>query len=549
MNFKKTLSLVLAVIMVITVVPFSGFATDGATCDHNYKYTNIEAGTHSYYCSNCKSGGFEDCIGGTATCGEKKMCEHCDTYYGETLAHDFSAEVADDEYFADYGTCQEHEVFYVSCENCGASSEGTEDEDTFVGEGYGDHEWDEGTLVGATCTEDGTLVFECTVDGCNEIKEEAAEGSAIGHDYTDTTKRDEEHLAKLGTCIEKTRYYKSCAECGANAKYDENKHLYVYETTILDHMFAEPEGGPVDITTLKSERTCTKRAVFYKICVNCGYDAKTLGFENETYEYGSLAEHNFVNKAEAEYLIAAATCAQSAIYAKSCDGKDCGLVAFENPNNLPITDPRLEIYIENEEIPANKTANAFRFGAALGHSPDKEGKNAVAYKDPDCTNKGSLGKCTCVRCDVVYAIYKNGDAELINDPASFDFSIPALGHDYKAELTKEYKAPTCKQYGQYGQVECNRCKANFYINEKNEIMSIDNVATFIFALEPLGHIDENGDELCDRATCGSFVTPEELCKCIACNGEGIMYFIGFILKWIWSLMGTNEYCECGAKHY
>lgn len=527
MNFKKTLSLVLAVLMVITVIPFSGIAADSETCEHGYYYEYYKNNKHIRECPKCNSMDFEDCSGGEATCGQQAVCDYCKKPYGETPAHDFTNELKEDKYIADEGDCRTEKTYYTSCKVCGASSKDDEAEATFKGAAKGDHKWDDGVSNNdATCTEDGTKKLTCTVDGCGATDKVTDEGSAKGHTYTQDIK-DEAHLAKEGTCKEKTRYYYDCAYCDANAKDAEDASEYVYEGETLPHLFVVPAVPTME--NLKTERTCTTLTVFYKVCYDCGISAKGID-ENETYEYGELAEHKYIDNIDlsdtSKNLIAEATCTAKAIYEKSCSV--CGISALDGKD---VTDPATEIYIEGEDIPAGKTANAFRYGEALKH-----GKTYVSTeaKEATCTEDGCTEGVTCEYCGVVLTESQK---------------IEKLGHSYDLNNPIEaYKAPTCKQDGTIGKVECTRCKSTFAVNEKNEVMSIDNLNTFIFALEPLGHVDSDGDMVCDRDSCGALLEPEDVCSCI-CHGTGIMYFVGLILKWFWKLTQTRPYCDCGNAHY
>ncbi|MGN0443110.1 MAG: hypothetical protein ACI4F5_00660, partial [Acutalibacteraceae bacterium] len=100
--------------------------------DHDYSGPTKSNGdgTHSYLCKNgcAQYGGTEACSGGTATCIAKATCEVCGYGYGE----------------------------------------------------FAEHAWDSGTVkTPATCTADGTMLFTCTVSGCDATKEEPI--SASGH--------------------------------------------------------------------------------------------------------------------------------------------------------------------------------------------------------------------------------------------------------------------------------------------------------------------------------------------------------------------------------
>lgn len=89
-------------------------------------------GTHTRICSNDSSHTeTDDCSGGTATCTELATCTTCGETYGELAAHDFTAEVAEEDYLKSEATCTEATVYYKSCKACGLTSEGTEQEDTF----------------------------------------------------------------------------------------------------------------------------------------------------------------------------------------------------------------------------------------------------------------------------------------------------------------------------------------------------------------------------------------------------------------------------------
>ena len=67
---------------------------------------------------------------------------------------------------------------------------------------------------------------------------------------------------------------------------------------------------------LKSEATCTSRAVYYKSCVDCG----EMG--TATFEYGATKEHSYIDKIADAYLKSAETCTANAVYYKSCSA--CG---------------------------------------------------------------------------------------------------------------------------------------------------------------------------------------------------------------------------------
>lgn len=74
-------------------------------------------------------------------------------------------------------------------------------------------------------------------------------------------------------------------------------------------------------------------------------------------------------------------------------------------------------------------------------------------------------------------------------------------------------------------------------------------------VEPLGHVDSNADEKCDR--CGEKMTvpvtppqpdPSSSCTHI-CHKGGISKVFYKIARFFWKLFKINKYCSCGAAHY
>ncbi len=98
-------------------------------------------GTHTRICSNDSSHTETDtCSGGTATCTELATCTTCGETYGELAAHDFTAEVAEEDYLKSEATCTEAAVYYKSCTACGLASEDTFQSGDPLGHDY-DTEW------------------------------------------------------------------------------------------------------------------------------------------------------------------------------------------------------------------------------------------------------------------------------------------------------------------------------------------------------------------------------------------------------------------------
>lgn len=487
-NFKKTLSLVLAVLMIFAVVPFSGMA---AECSHpNMKAQPIEEPvdgvlSHFYFCSKCGYSLTEGCSSSDtqATCGNPVLCDTCNRVL-ETADHVFDQKIEAPATLVGEAKCNEYNKYYKSC-TCGAVSD--KEADIFT----------------------------------------SADKKGTKHNFTKKV-MEEQYIAKTD-CGDHPYYYYLCADCDTKSTL-----TYANSEITIPHIFEIP-AEPVEGTE-KSAPTCTSPAVFYKICEKCGY----FGDDNETYTYGNKAKHNFVNFENEKYVLIPNNCSNGTLYSKSCSL--CKAPAVEN-----MWDENFDVLSDEYDITIGDEGNAFYANDALNHNKSYVSK---AAKAPTCTADGNNEEIKCEYCDAVLS----GGEVLPALKHSYDKS---LGNAANLEVIKAYKAPTCVQYGELGKGKCTRegCGNEVAINAKGEVMSLDNLSTF--DIEPLKHLDEDGDMVCERVlvgsdgkeyVCGSLLKPEDTCTCI-CHGTGFMYFIGWILKWIWSLTGSNPYCKCGIAHY
>lgn len=165
-NFKKVMSLVLTVLMVLTAVPLSGLAAD--ECAHDFSGVAMQMGdSHAFKCLYCNIYGvgstantMEPCYGGTANCTEKAVCEGCWNSYGSTIndAHDYTGKTQ--KYLSDPATCISQARYYYTCTRCGVAD--------FYGEtyGYGPVDATTGHWGEAVANDDGTHdIVKC--EGCS----------------------------------------------------------------------------------------------------------------------------------------------------------------------------------------------------------------------------------------------------------------------------------------------------------------------------------------------------------------------------------------------
>ena len=186
-------------------------------------------GTHTRICARDSSHTETDnCGGGTATCTELATCTTCGETYGDLAAHDFTAEVAEENYLKSEATCTEPAVYYKSCKACGLTSEGTEQEDTFqygnpLGHDY-DTEWSQDE------THHWYVCKRC--QDVAELEEHTASGWIT--DKAATAKADGER-------------HKECTVCG-----------YILETDTIPATGSKTKPGKQDNTKTRTKTNAPK---------------------------------------------------------------------------------------------------------------------------------------------------------------------------------------------------------------------------------------------------------------------------------------------------
>lgn len=526
MNFKKTLSLILAVLMVMTAVPLSGMATGTEPCDHANAEIDILSKTadgkfRHYITCSCGLDEKQFCDGPDATsCGEAKKCSICNQVIGAALDHTYAPGDENEHTFKANGAdCKTGNTYYETCTECGDIS----DTRFFTSEtNFGPHDWDEGTVTYENCEEEGTCVFEC--ENCDETKTEEVE--ARDHSFTAKVE-DDEYLVdgSVATCEKGAEYYYSCEYCG-----EKGTEKFRSEVT-GNHVFHEMK----DVDFLKEKATCSKNAVYYKWCSACTRPANQIeGYEDETFEVPDSAHAKPTSKDDVRrpltederVTIINADCYTDAKYAMHC--KECG-----------------EPMITEKEDFAKEGLHFYEAeGTALnpGHRDLTKLELVTDRVEPSCTKAGQE------------AIYKCKEG--INCPdANWDKIggelIPEKGHAYDAAKTLTYKEAECGLAGHYGRKYCKDCDTSFYTDAKGADAGSEK-GLKEKSIKALSHVNDlGGDDLCD--ICGTVVKPSETCKCI-CHKGGFMYIVAIFLKLFWRLTGTKEYCECSSveeivKHY
>ena len=419
--------------------------------------------------------------GGTATCTEQAICDHCGQSYGALAAHSFTAETAEEQYLKSAATCTEKAVYYKSCAVCGLSSEGTADEATFVSGNALDHDWGAWTPDGEgthkrVCTHDASHVETdgctygdwstnqdshwktCTVCGgeaerikhadpdCNHFCDTCGI-KMTEHDFTGETAITE-LLYKEANCLSPALYYKSCKLCMLSSKGTASEATFAAGETNPDRHAEEPGDWQLDGNSHWRFYTCCQLEVDRG--AHQGGTADCLApalCEVCQHSYGELGPHHFVDQVNEYRLKSAATCTSPAVYYQSCS--TCGAQGTETfTNGEPLghdygawtqnSDEKTHTRICKRDTSHTETENCSggtatctakavctvcggEYGEMAAHSFTAEKAEAQYLKSAaTCTEKAVYYK-SCTLCGL--------SSEGTADEATF-FSGNALDHDW-----------------------------------------------------------------------------------------------------------------------
>ncbi len=239
--------------------------------------------------------------------------------------------------------------------------------------------------------------------------------------------------AKASTCTEQGNgAYVTCDLCDVVIEGSADK------LPLADHSYVEK----VDAKYLVSEATCTKKAVYNKSCSACGVA------NDETFTAGEFAAHVYDQEVvEDKYLAAEASCVIKAVYFKSCvcgeasteDVFDYGEIDADNH----IGETYFDGYVAHTETEAGYTGDEKCAGCdavinageeiAAGHIAKE-----VPAKDATCDEAGNIAHWECELCDNIFGAETVTDADIIEADSVV---VEALGHKYGDwKVTKEATA-------------------------------------------------------------------------------------------------------------
>lgn len=315
------------------------------TVAHKYgPWVSNGNGTHTKTCTTCVAANGEiskvsdKCYGGEATCTKQAVCEGCHTAYGPLKPHTYEAEVVHSSYLKSEATCTEQAVYYKSCTDCGASSEGTAGEATFK---YGEllphvftneeRKTEDYLHTAKTCTSYAKYYHSCVnCDAKGTTTFRDVKGGFAPHNYTAIQK--EIYAETSATCTTGGRYYYSCSACGASCKddttvADENK---LFDGEALGHVYSV-------VREVVTKAGCNTPGKYYnkQTCVRCHV---TTGDETNLIEIPATGKHTFPAEWD-ETASYPATCGDDGLNIKYCTtcSRDEGRVVASVSEILPAT--------------------------------------------------------------------------------------------------------------------------------------------------------------------------------------------------------------------
>ena len=345
--------------------------------------------------------------------------------------HSFTAEVAEEQYLKSGATCTEQAEYYKSCTACGLSSEGTAEEATFFAGNILGHDWGAWTSNG-----NGTHTCVCSRDASHTETDNCSGGTAsctkkavcedCGGEYGDLASHnftaeiaEADYLKSDATCTAKAVYYKSCTVCGLSSAGTADEATFT-SGNILGHDWGAWASNGNDTHT----RVCSRDASHTETDNCSGGTAsctKKAVCEDCGGEYGEMNAHDFTAETAAEqYLKSAATCTEKAVYYKSCTV--CGLSSKGTAD---------EATFESGE-PLDHD-----FGAWTSNGNDTHtrvcSRDASHTETDNCT--GGTASCTMKAvCEVCKAEYGEKDPEHHAEGCELEWVVTETEHEQKYSL-------------------------------------------------------------------------------------------------------------------
>ena len=443
---------------------YAGVENARTTC--TYDYTNTAAGEHKATCKACAYSFTEACSGGQASCTTLKVCDKCNTEYGEKDPHSFTGTVvelegdkhaylcaycsteglwgvgtdegATEDCFGGSATCKDLAV----CEKC-SDTYGTLAAHTFDGEAV-KLEGDEHAYRCSVCKDD-TLYGVGSEVG---VTEACAGGTATCKD-----------LAVCDKCEDTHGDYTAHTFNGDAVKLEGDVHAYRCSVCKDDTLYGV--GTTINDTVACSggKATCTDLAV----CDICNDTHGVLDpfehkYSDECVNVEGENEHKYICEYNSEHYYLESCTNLTFTYVKpDCEAEGytintCGLCGHSwNDNIVPALEHQWGAWVSNNDGTHTRTCE--REGCDYG--TDGAAKVVTAH----CNDSVSMSNTAAPTCtEKGYTTYWCGDCgytwvDDYVDPTghSFNDKIKVLDEDYNrtklsctSDETYWYRCDNCK---------------------------------------------------------------------------------------------------------
>ncbi len=366
----------------------------------------------------------------------------------EECTHSFTQEVVKDGALKAAATCTQKAVYFKSCSICGAVS--TSDEDTFESGDLAEHSFTKSEQKAAalkseaTCEDPKTYYKSCSVCGTVGKSATFTVGEALGHDFSKGEKEEivnDETLKSEATCQSPAIYKYTCT-C------DRCEKTIISETDTFEnggkaaHSYVTYNTDNAAEGALKSEATCQSPAVYKKICEWCKTFSES---ETEVFTSGDALPHDFTKEEVSDKTRkSAATCAQKAVYFKSCV---CGAISTSDEDTFESGVKLAHAYTTSTKSEATCTAaKVITYTCSCGDTYDKAEGDPLGH---DVANAEVQYEETSTKCQ--YKEYRICARESCGEKV---YGAEVYRHTYTASITT---AATCTEEG-VKTLTCSVCK-------------------------------------------------------------------------------------------
>lgn len=262
--------------------------------------------------------------------------------------------------------------------------------------------------------------------------------------YTYTVKATANGTANINALVKSTAHGTADSQV---VNTSGNKTITVDKFT-CEHNWIEKANAQY----LKSDATCTEPAKYYKSCSKCGEKS------NETFNSGVALGHTPVEVVASKYLKSDATCSSAAVYYKSCPR--CN-VKLENEPTFTNGDPDASKHVWVDKSDDN---NHWKECSSCSEKTNEE---SHSFTIPKYDSNGHWNECSCGKKGTVTPHtmkdnYDSDDNQHWHACENCDYTADEANHTWVDNSDSEYHWEECSECGK---VKADSKKAHTWSTE------------------------------------------------------------------------------------